>query len=252
MEGAVRGASYRSPNPRPASRRSSSNRHRDGGRAQHPLTLWGVVQELDNLLPEFFVTRFAEISTDKPAALTLVPIDEDGRGQRRDAVEAHPRLIGIEDVRIGDRQRLEERGRITLVVQHGDPQHDQPLITELLPDAFEDRHLLPARGAPGRPEVQHHRFSPEVRERHDPAIKGAQAEVRSGDEWLGRPLGLRTARNLRPWDREQDARGECGPYDEGNGEGQEQTGAVHGIAPYYSRRKYTRGRMADRPRPAVR
>ena len=75
------------------------------------------------------------------------------------AVAADGRALAVVDVRVGDAEALEELARVTAEVLHIDADEDDVPVLPALRAFLKQRHLVPARTAPGRPEVEHDRLA---------------------------------------------------------------------------------------------
>ncbi len=109
------------------------------------------------------------------------PVDDERRRDAPHAVKTRHRGLGIEAHGKAELVLLQIRrdhGGAAAVL--GDRQHDEPLVLEPPVKALHARHLLLARLAPGRPEVEEDHLALELGQRQSPLVGRVDAE------WLGR------------------------------------------------------------------
>lgn len=95
-------------------------------------------------------------------------------GRPKEAGEA---AVGIADVRVRDAVLGEKPPRGWFEILGVNPHDHKSPGPKLLPHGFQDRSLLCARDAPGRPKVQHDWVTTKIREGDSPPIERGKADA---------------------------------------------------------------------------
>src|SRR5207245_387641 len=107
-------------------------------------------------------------------------VNQEAGGQADDAVPVGDPIVVVhhhqECMAVGS----DVFGHLPCVFQLIDGQHHKALVTKLVVTGLHGRHLLCARLAPGRPEIEKHDFAVQIRESHLMTLEILERDLRGG------------------------------------------------------------------------
>src|SRR5438093_3599737 len=114
---------------------------------------------------------------------------------------AESRTVLVAQDRIGQPVALDEAARVEVEVLRVDPEDDDAPVTVLLPERLQARRFLLARDAPGGPEVEDHRLSPQGGQRDLAlAVETVERECRRRGALTVLDLGIERSSLIRAVD----------------------------------------------------